>query len=84
MKWINLWIKKVCRLYLHRIAFNLIKNNKHQEINENKHDFEMSMPSCRMCCTIMVHRSTNYEIMFLFMDPSDFILLYKLIVIVSN
>ena len=46
MKWINLWIKKVCRLYLHGIAFNLIKSNKHQGINvkENKHGSEMSMP----------------------------------------
>ena len=23
MKWINLWIKNICRLYLHEIAFNL-------------------------------------------------------------
>ena len=24
MKWINLWIEKFCRLYLHEIVFNLI------------------------------------------------------------
>ena len=39
----------------------------------NKHDFEVSMPSCRMCCTNgPLHRSTNYKIMFLFTDPQRF------------
>ena len=41
-------------------------------VKEKLHDFEMSMPSCRMCFTIMVHRTTNYEIMFLFTDPLIF------------
>ena len=33
----------------------LHKSRKYQGVKEKKHDFEMSMPSCRMCCTIMVH-----------------------------
>ena len=54
--------KKFRRLYLHEIAFNLIpqqvffaQSKKYQGVKEEKHDFEMSMPSCRMCCTIMFH-----------------------------
>ena len=31
------------------------KSKKYQGVKEKKHDFEMSMPSCRMYCTIMVH-----------------------------
>ena len=63
MRWINLWIKNFAayRVYLHEIAFNLVpqqlfctKAKKYQGITEKKHDFEMSMHSCRMCCT-MVH-----------------------------
>ena len=62
MKLVNLWIKCNSRLFLHEIAINLVpqqlfctKAKKYQGVKENKHDFEMSMPSCRMCCTIMVH-----------------------------
>ena len=60
MKWINLWIKKIRRLYLHEIAFSLIplilhKSKKYQGVKEKKQDFEKSMPSCRMSCIIMVH-----------------------------
>ena len=50
------------KLYLHEIAFNLIhksfiaKSIKYQGVEQiMKHDFEMSLPSCRMCYTIMVH-----------------------------
>ena len=71
--------KKFRRLYLHEIAFILVpqqlfctKAKKYQGVKEKKHDFEKSMPSFRMCCTIIVHRSTNYEIMFLFTDPLSF------------
>ena len=53
--------KKIRRSYLHEIAFTLIPQQlsctKAIKIRKSrkKHDFEMSMPSCRMCCTIMVH-----------------------------
>ena len=33
----------------------LHKSKKYQGVKEKKHDLEMSMPSCRMCCSIMVH-----------------------------
>ena len=47
MKWIHLWIKKFCRLYLREMAFNLIpqqlyytiESNFFQGIKEKKHDF---------------------------------------------
>ena len=59
MKWINLWIKKLqiistrnCIQFATTTVI-LYKSNKHQEVKK-KHDFEMSMPSCRMCCTIMI------------------------------
>ena len=61
MNWINLGIKTFCRLYLHEIAFNLISQQllyTKQSISGSqgkKHDFEMFMPSCWMCCTRMVH-----------------------------
>ena len=81
MKWINLQIKNLADyIYtkLNCLQFNtttviLHKSKKYQEVNEKKHDFEMSMPSCRTCFTIMVHRTTNYEIMFLFTDPLGFL-----------
>ena len=39
----------------------LDKSKKSLGDKEEKHNFEMTMPSCRMCCTIMVRfRSTNY------------------------
>ena len=58
-------------LYLHEIVFKLVpqqlfctKAKKYWGVKEKKHDFEMSMPSCRMCCSINVslHRSTNEKI----------------------
>ena len=62
MKWINLWIKKILQIISTRncLQFDattviLHKSNKHQEAKEKKHDFEMSMPSCRMYNIIMVH-----------------------------
>ena len=61
MKWINLWIKMLqiistrnC-LQFNTTTVTLHKSKKYQGVKEKKHDFEMSMPSCRMCCTIMVH-----------------------------
>ena len=59
MKWINLWKQNFADfIYI----FNLLqqrailhKSKKYQGIKEKKHDFEMSVPSCRKCCTIMVH-----------------------------
>ena len=64
MKWIYISInKKFCRVHV-LVPFStrtdiLHKSKKYQGVKEKKHDFEMSMPSRRMCCTIMVHRSTN-------------------------
>ena len=50
MKWINLWMKKFRRLYLHEITFNLIqqqlflhKSKTYQGVKKKKHDFEISM-----------------------------------------
>ena len=81
--------KKFRKLYLHKIAFNLIpqqvfctKAKKYQGVKEKKHDFEMSMPSCGMLYhNGSLHGSTNYKIMFLF---TDFTLLSKIIIIVGN
>ena len=61
MNWINLWIKyfadyiytKLPSIWYHNSYFNKCK--KYQGVKEKKHDFEMSMPSCRICCSIMVH-----------------------------
>ena len=72
--------KKFRRLYLYEIAFNLIpqplfgtKANIIRESRKRNMILEMSMPSCRMCFTIiMVHRTANHEIMFLFTDPMIF------------
>ena len=33
----------------------ILRKSKKIRVKEKKHDFEMSLPSCRMCCTIMVH-----------------------------
>ena len=60
MKWISLWIKKMQMMSTQNClqsdtttvictkAINIRKSRK-------KPDFEMPMPSCGMCCTIMVH-----------------------------
>ena len=78
MKWINLWIKNFADyIYTNCLQFTtttdiLDKSKKYQGVKEKKHDFEISVPSCRMCCTIMVHRSTNYKMMFLFTNPLSF------------
>ena len=37
----------------------LHKSNIHQEVKK-RDDFEMSVPSCMMCCTIMVHFIRQY------------------------
>ena len=60
--------KKFHRLYLHEIAFNLIpqqlfctKATKDHGVKVKENYFEMSMPLCRMYCTIwFTSRSTNY------------------------
>ena len=61
MKYINLWIKisqiistRNCLQFGTTTVF-LRKSKKYQGVKEKKHDFEMSMPSCRMCCTLMAH-----------------------------
>ena len=61
MKWINLSIKNFAHyIYTKLPSFNttttiLHKSKKYQGVKEKKHDFKMSIPLCRMCCTIMVH-----------------------------
>ena len=61
MKWVNLWIKNFADyIYteLHSICYPTViflKSKTYHGVKEKKHDFEMSMPSCRMCCTIMIH-----------------------------
>ena len=61
MKWINLRIKKSKIIFtenclqFNTTTFILHKGKKYQGVKQMKHDFKMSIPSCRMCCTIMVH-----------------------------
>ena len=66
MKWINLlnFIKKICILYLDEVVTTTVilhRSKKYQEVKEKKQDFEMSVPSCRMCLhhNGSLHRSTN-------------------------
>ena len=61
MKWINLWIKDLARLYLHKIAFNLIPQQlfctKAKNVRESRkrNMILISLPSCGMYGSIMVH-----------------------------
>ena len=87
------FVNKIFRiLYLQEIAFNLIPQQllctKAKNIRElkRKYDFAMSMPSCRVCCTIMVHfigapimKSCSSSL-----TPCDFTILSKIIIIVSS
>ena len=97
--WINLWVGILQVIFTGgclQVAFSLVrqrlicpkakKNSGSQGKEQGKKDFEMSMPySCRICCTKMVtNYKTNYKIMFFFTGPSNFTLLSKRIVVVSN
>ena len=61
MKWINLWTKnfesfiypKLPPVSYHSSYF--AQKQKISGVKEKKQDFEMSVPSCGMCYTIMVH-----------------------------
>ena len=62
------------------------KSKKYQGVKEKKHDFEMSIPSCRICCTIIVHfigvqiiKSCSSSL-----TPWDFTILSRMIVIESD
>ena len=92
MKWVNLWIKYFADYtYTNCLQFNtttviLHKSKKYQGVKEKKHDFEMSMPSYKMCCTKMVHfiGVPSIKSCSSLLTPHDFTLLPKIIVIVSN
>ena len=58
MKWVNLWIQNFAYYIYTKFGTTTVilhKSNKYQGVKERKHDFEMSMPSCRMCLSIMAH-----------------------------
>ena len=76
MKWINLWIKNF-RLYLHKIAFNLIPQQvfctKAKKLWSQGKEKNFENVYARIKDVLhhngSLHRSTNYKIMFLFTDP---------------
>ena len=64
----------------------LDKSEKSQGVREGKYDFEMSIPLCRICNTIMVHFKgvpiiKSYSSI---MTPLYFALLFKITIIVLN